>query len=856
MAPSAGRKSKRKTRAEAAGEGRGTSPARRELAQRLQAGLHRQMAGDFAAAEAAYREILSAEPRHPDALHLLGVARLQGGQPGQAVDIIRRAIAEAPDIADYHGNLAAALLHDGQVEAAAAECRVALRLNPDNAGYHSNLAVASHRLGQPLAAIESYKAALRLNPTAIHLHKTLGELYLGEHLYAEARDSYRAYLAQAADDPRSHEYHNNLGHAEEKLGNLKAAEACYEQALAMQPEDADYLNNVGLMRRARNRRDEALELLRKASAQAPHRWTIAANLASVCLDLGRGDEAVSILRAQLDRNAGEPGLWHKFGLALAMSGDMQAAQDAFLRAIELDPDDPSFYHALSGCFFSTGNPAGAYAALRKVLELRPRHLEAHLVLCECLQRMGRPDEANIRAHAAMMLESYQPQNFSYPLKAFRHSCDFDGIDDLGDVWATADSVPPRMLPQAFLHMLVMADTPERNDHLVRLHRRWGAAIEDGAKLAPLPPLPENRRGGRIRIGFLSSDLNSHSVAKCMMPLFESYDRERFEIRCYSPRRVGDAVEKKIVDLVTDFTFVDNLPDQSAAATIRDDDIDILFDLNGITQNSRTGVLAYRPAPVQIEWLGYPFTCGMTQIDYMITDRFIRPTRDELLVETPLELPGAWICFNDMGQVDVDPVPPCLKTGQVTFGTLNNPYKYTRAAVAAWAKVMNRVPGSRFMLVRWRDGSTLMCHHLVTEFARHGVSSDRLFFMQNPAGKHLQCYNEIDISLDTFPLTGGTTTCDALWMGVPVVSLAGEGFHQRISHAILNHAGLADLSRTTVDDFIETAVALAGDTDRLGEFRRTLRQTLLDSDMFRRDRFVPAFQDAMEMLVRRHGLRQA
>jgi protein O-GlcNAc transferase len=855
-APLVDRKMKRKNKAGASGQGRGKPRAKLDLKQRLQDGLRRQMAGDLAAAEAAYREILSAEPRHPDALHLLGVTKLQAGQPRQAVDMIRRAVAESPDNADYHGNLSAALLHDGQAEAAAEECRTALRLNPNNAGFHSNLAVALRRLGQPRAAIDSYEAAVRLNPTAVHLHETIGELYLGEQLYAEARDSYQGYLAQAADDPKAHKVHNNLGHAEEKLGNLEAAEACYSRALALQPEDPDYLNNVALMKRARNRRDEALALLRKACALAPDRWKIAANLASICLDLGRGDEAVAILREQLPAHPNESGLWYKFGLALAMAGEMKAAQEAFLNAIELDPDDASFYHALSGCFFSTGDPAGAYAALRKVLELRPRHLEAHLVLCECLQRMGRPDEANIRAHAAVMLESYQPQNFAYPLKAFRHSCDFDGIDELGDVWATADRVPPRMLPQAFLHMLVMADTPERNDHLVRLHRKWGGMLEERAKLTPLPPFPAQRPGGRIRIGFLSSDLNSHSVAKCMMPLFESFDRERFEIRCYSPRQVGDAIEQKIAGLVTDFKFVENEPDPSVAATIRADDIDILFDLNGITQHSRTGVMAYRPAPVQIEWLGYPFTCGISQIDYMIADRFIRPTRDELLVETPLELPGAWICFTDMGQVDVDPTPPCLKTGQVTFGTLNNPYKYTRAAVAAWAKVMNAVPESRFLLVRWRDGSTLMCHHLVAEFAKHGVSSDRLFFMRNPAGMHLQCYNEIDISLDTFPLTGGTTTCDALWMGVPVVSLAGEGFHQRISHAILNHAGLGDLSRTTIDGYVETAVALARDPDRLGELRRTLRQTLLDSDMFRRDRFVPAFQDAMEALVRRHGLRQA
>jgi len=850
--PLAGRKTAgKKTRKPRRGaEGPQAGP---NLAERLQDGLRRQMAGDFAAAEAAYAEVLEAAPRNPDALHLLGVVRLQTGRFAEAVDLIARAVREKPNNADYHGNLAAALLKAERNEEAAEECRAALRLNPNNAGFHTNLAVALRRLGQPFAAIEEYRAGLRLNPTAVHLHKSIGDLYLEEECYAEARDSYRAYLDQAPDDPEAHNAHNNLGHAEEKLGNLEVAAACYRQALALRPEDPDYINNVALMERAHGRFDQALEMLKKARALAPDRWGTTANLAGVLLDLGKGEEAVALLREQLDLHPDEPGLWYRLGLALFMAGKIDAAQEAFLRSIELDPDNAEVYHALSGCFFST-DPAKAYAVLRKVLELRPRHLEAHLVICEILQLLRRPDEANIRAHAAMMLETYRPQNFAFPLKAFRHTCDFDGIASLGDVWALADQIPARMLPQAFLHMLPMADTPERSDHLVRLHRRWGAANEKQAKLNPLPPLPDRRPGGRIRLGILSSDLNSHSVAKCMMPLLEAYDRDRFEVFCYSPRKTGDAVERRIEGLVTAFRFVENEPDPSIAATIRSDDIDILFDLNGITQHSRTAVLAYRPAPVQIEWLGYPFTCGMPQIDYMVTDRFIRPTRDDLLVETPLELPGAWICFTDMGRAEVDPTPPCVKTGAVTFGTLNNPYKFTREAVAVWARVMNEVPGSRFLVVRARDGSTLMCQHLVAEFAKHGVSGDRLFFMRNEPGRHLHAYNEIDISLDTFPLTGGTTTCDALWMGVPVVSLAGESFHQRISHAILNHAGLGDLSRTTIDDYVATATALARDPDRLAALRRTLRQTLLDSDMFRRDRFVPAFQQTMETLVERHGLR--
>src|SRR5690606_7244610 len=173
-----------------------------------------------------------------------------------------------------------------------------------------------------------------------------------------------------------------------------------------------------------------------------------------------------------------------------------------------------------------------------------------------------------------------------------------------------------------------------------------------------------------------------------------------------------------------------------ARAIRDDAIDILFDLNGVTQASRTPVMAYRAAPVQVSYLGYPFTYGVSEIDYMLLDRHLEPTRPDLLVEKPLVMPGSWVCFSDMGQCEVDPTPPCEKTGYVTFGTLNNPYKFTREGIAAWAAVMREVPDSRFLMVRWYDGSTLRCHHLAQEFGRHGIEGDRVLSLRNEPGQHL------------------------------------------------------------------------------------------------------------------------
>lgn len=825
------------------------------LVSRLQAGVQRQMAGDFNGAAGIYNDILVANPYQPDALHLLGVVCLQTGRYDDAADLIRKAIAENSRNPDYFANLAAALLRLERHEEAAEAAQQAIDRNPENAGFHGNLAVALKGMGRPVEAADAFCRALALNPTNLRLLKEIGDLYITGLAYESAIKHYEPYLEQVNDDPAIHEVWNNLGYAYEKRGRLEEAEALYRRSLEAVPDDPDYVNNVGLVCRMLGRYEEAESYLRRAVEIAPGMHKCATNLAGLLIEVGRFEEAEEMLLARIEAYPDTATLWTTLGNVLKATGRLEEARDAYKKALDLDPEDINSYIELGTSYSNTEDYQAAYDTYRKALDVSPTHIGAHLFLCETLPHLKRPDEANIRAHAAILLPDYVPQNLGFPMKAFRATCDFDGVDSLGDVFDVIEKLPAPMLPMSLLHLLVFADTPERTRRLVAQHRRWGEWVAQRARRNPLPPLPAKQPGGKIRLGLLSSDLNSHSVAKCMMPLLEGYDRDRFEVFCYSPRDVADdRVQAVIEGLVDEFRFLVGTPEAKFAEAIREDAVDILIDLNGITQNSRTQVMAYHPAPVQVSYLGYPFTYGVEEIDYMLLDRFLKPESDDLLVEKPLVTSGAWLCFSDMGQCDVNPTPPCEEKGYVTFGTLNNPYKFTREAIAAWAAVMREVPESRFLMVRWHDGSTLRCHHLTQEFAKHGIEGDRLLFMQNQPGQHLPCYHHIDMSLDTFPLTGGTTTGDALWMGVPVVSLCGESYHQRISHAILNHAGLGDLSCGTSEEFVCTSVALANDVERRRELRANLRGRLLDSDMFRRDRFVPAFQDTMMGLVEKHGLR--
>jgi protein O-GlcNAc transferase len=268
--------------------------------------------------------------------------------------------------------------------------------------------------------------------------------------------------------------------------------------------------------------------------------------------------------------------------------------------------------------------------------------------------------------------------------------------------------------------------------------------------------------------------------------------------------------------------------------------------------------AYRPAPVQFAWLGYPFTTGLKDMDYVLVDRYFKPVGEIGLTEKPLVMDGSWTCFGEdvfFEAVEIAPMPPVDRNGVVTFGTLNNTYKYTPRMFSLWSEAMKRVPNSRFLVVRPACGSFITCRNITQEFAKNGIDSDRIYFINN-LGKnlsHLAYYNEIDICLDTFPLTGGTTTHESLWMGVPVVSLVGPALHQRISYALLKHVGLDECCAESPEEYVDRAVALAKNVERIRDLRANLRGMIKNSQLVQPELFAENFETAMMDLAVKHGL---
>jgi predicted O-linked N-acetylglucosamine transferase (SPINDLY family) len=387
--------------------------------------------------------------------------------------------------------------------------------------------------------------------------------------------------------------------------------------------------------------------------------------------------------------------------------------------------------------------------------------------------------------------------------------------------------------------------------LVEWHRVWGRAADAMAARTPLAMPAVRTRHAKLRVGLMSSDLRNHPVSYFALPLIELYDRKRFELFCYSfYEGEEDGVQKHIRGQVDGFRLAPGIPDRDAAQMIANDQLDMLFELGGSTWMNKLKVMAWRPARLQASWLGYPHSAGLETIDHILVDPFILPEDPALLIEKPFLVNRSWVVLGRLGfgpQIEILPTLPEERQGHLTFGTANNPYKYNATAMRLWASIMREVEGSHFLFIRPEGGTEAFRDNIRKLFASEGVAPERIEF-EAVRATHMPHYNRIDIALDTFPQTGGTTTCEALWMGVPTVTLVGPAFFERLSHSNLNNAGLPGLSCFSPAAYRRTALELAQDRPRRTWWRRSLRQMIRGNPLGRQDWWVEDFQDAVVKAV--------
>lgn len=852
MAKKARRKSTAKAFPLKPGKSSGASASK--IGEVLNKGVQTHQQGNVEEAGRLYQEVLKLDPGNAHALHLSGVVRHQSGDHKSAIQMIEKSLTTNPGFVDAYVNLGAAYYSDGNLVRAEENFRRASELKPDHAEAHSNLATTLSDLGRVRDAIESYMAARRANPSVPKFAKRLGELYLENNQPEDAAEQFEIYVQMVSDDS---EVLNNLGCALEKLDRLAEAEIYYRRGHELEPKEIEITINLAnvLVRRGQN--DEAQKYFDIAQSASENDWEKLMLVAIGYVRRGDLTQALELFERLVEHHSEDADLANNYGATLGKIGRSADAAIQFERSIAIDPESADAHNNLGAAKVAMNDRKGAILSFKEVIRLMPRNVSAHVNITVALLNEMRYDEAYMYARATIMLEEFGPHMFVNANKTFRSVCAYDDLASLGNSMDIIETMDGLDFSATFLEQIAITETVSEIERLKALHVKWGKQISDTAAEYPLPKLSARARNSKVRIGFLSSDLRDHSVAKFVYPIIKDYDRDKYEIYCYTPVEYeADHIQKKIKRMVDGFRLVGNKSDSEIAQCIRDDNIDIQFELNGFTKDSKLRAMAYKPAPIQIYWLGYPYTTGLKEMDYILLDSYFRPEDDDFLVEKPLMMPDSWVCFGGMQNVPISDQTPFERNGFITLGSLNNTYKFTPDSIAAWARVMNEVPNSRFLLVRPECSSMTMCTNLAAEFEKHGIGRDRLNFVNNKATglSHFDFYDEIDLTLDTFPLVGGTTTCDALWMGVPVISLVGPCTHQRMGYSILNNVGAGELCAFSLEEYIEKGVMLANDPESLKQYRHGLRPTMAQSPLCDADRYVDNFQKMLEDVIERHELR--
>lgn len=468
------------------------------------------------------------------------------------------------------------------------------------------------------------------------------------------------------------------------------------------------------------------------------------------------------------------------------------------RCIELDPADGGAYHNLGNALRSAGHHEEALATLTAAISRMPNPADAHNSLGLVFKDLGRMDEA---------------------LAAFRRAV------SLNPSFVTAHS---NLL--MFLNYHPGIGPQELFDE----HRSFSREHELPLKPPFLRHANDRTPDRTLRVGYVSSDLRLHSVAFFLLPLLENHDRDQVHVTAYSNSAVVDEITNRMQQSVDAWCSIAGVADEQVANRIRADRIDILVDLAGHTAGQRLQLFARKPAPVQITWLGYPGTTGLDAMDYRCSDPLADPPGDAARCssERVLRLPRTAWCYTPLsGAPDVAPLPG-LSTPGITFGSFNSFGKISSATLDMWAEILEQTPGSRLVLKNVAMGSPTAVRETEQRLECRGIDPGRLELLDRTPSlvDHLNHYNRIDVSLDTFPYHGTTTTCEALWMGVPTITLAGPNHATRAGVSLLTNVGLGALVAQTPKEYVELAVRLAADRASLAGIRAGLRRRMLESPL--------------------------
>ena len=685
---------------------------------------------------------------------------------------------------------ASRLLQSGELNRAELQYQEILQQKPDYGYAHFCLGFICQKRGDFSEAIEYYQRAIYHQSDYIEALNNLGNLYKDQGSLSHAIQCYQKIIELQPNQPYGY---YSLGLAHESQENIGEALAFYKISVELAENFANAHHKIGKIYLQQGNLAEASQSYQKVIQNQPNHAKAFFELGFVYQEQAQFSEAIASYQQAIQL---EPGLaegYNNLGNVLKKQGKLSEAIAAYQQALQLKPALAEIHNNLGNIFREQGKSAQAIAAYQRALQLKPNLAEIHNNLGNAFKDQGKSTQAIAAYQQALQLKPDYAVAHHNLLLSLNYSDAYEPSVVYGE------------------------------------HEQWG-----DYELAALPEITQQYANvrdinRRLRVGYVSGDCKTHSVTYFLEPLLAAHDHQNFEIIGYANNRKVDAATQRLQQQANSWRDISSLSDEQAVSLIRQDQVDILVDLSGHTKGNRLRVFAYKPAPIQISYIGYPNTTGLNTIDYRFTDSWADPEgkTEHLHTERLVHLPAGFLCFQPPLEAPAVNLSPCLSTGHITFGSFNNLAKTSPQLIDHWSRILSALPQARLIIKAKSLADRDTWDAVSGLFRQNGIEPDRVELLSLIPSRqaHLALYNRIDIALDTFPYSGTATTCEAMWMGVPVITLAGQTHAARVGVSLLSAVGLPELIADSTEDYLQKAIDLASDRERLQMLRGNLRDRM-------------------------------
>lgn len=801
-------------------------------------------AGDLAGAVTGFARAVALDPTDLDALRELGRTTETVGDFDLALRTWRALVAVAADDAEAWAGVGGASLALGEAQTALEAFEHALTVSPTLSRALAGAVEAARATDDAVRFEAASRRALAIDPALVPVLVNYGGWLSDQHRAEEAVELLERATGLA---PEFAPAWINLGGALRGLGRLDAAHAAHMRAVDIAPELPVARLQLAITLESLHRFVEAERVLHSVAADTPDDAVAWYALGNVQKGQRAFDEAERSYRHAIDLDPDNASLWIGFAHLLSMTERMEAAAGACEEAVRRNPDDAHAQESLGVARMRQRRIGDAVAALERSIELEPTRVTAYNALCCAL--IERHD-ATVAEKIALDALAFAPDDPDVLLNLGVSVLHQGRAREAADLMERVTQLRPSSGP-GWSNWLM--DLNYRDDldagAIFAAHRRFGDAFGPRRRRDAFVRHPQGA-GRRLRVGYVSTDFRNHVVAQFAEGVLAHHDRSRFEIHAFHNHQGSDAVTDRIRASVEHWIDIHALDHDECEAALLASRLDIAIDLGGHAGANRLPVFARRVAPVQISWIGYPNTTGLEAMDWRISDAIAdpAPAADTLHTEGLLRMPEVFTCWTPPAEAPavVDPPPPAADQ-PIVFGMFNNLAKVSPTSLDMVAAAMRAVPTAQLHAKTSALRDAPVRDRFIAALAERGIEPDRIRTSGWMSGRddHFRAWQAVDIGLDTFPYHGTTTTCDALWMGVPVVSRMGDRHASRVGATLLAQVGLGELAVDSAAAWVEAVTALAADFPRRLMLRRTLRDRMREATLTRPERFTPQLEQALE-----------